>query len=96
MANKDLPSLESLQQKIDAAQEKPETEASANPADAGSAMRLGIELAAGVGVGVAIGYGMDHWLHTAPWLMILGFFFGCVAGFLNLKRAVAEMDKGPR
>ncbi|MGB3721959.1 MAG: AtpZ/AtpI family protein [Pacificimonas sp.] len=50
--------------------------------------RLALELVAGILVGAALGYFLDRWLETSPWLSILGFLFGLVAGFMNLMRAV--------
>ncbi len=36
--------------------------------------------------GIGIGYGLDLWLDTSPW-MLLGFLLlGCVAGFRRLLR----------
>ena len=53
----------------------------------GFAMRIGVELVAALIVGVAIGYFLDQWLGTKPWLMLLGFLFGSAAGFLGVYRA---------
>ncbi|MEM8826173.1 MAG: AtpZ/AtpI family protein [Pseudomonadota bacterium] len=50
--------------------------------------RLALELVAGILVGAALGYFLDRWLGTLPWLSILGFLLGLVAGFMNLMRAV--------
>lgn len=90
-----LPSLESLQQQIDAAQGRAEpgkADSSTTPGDAGLALRLGVELLAGVAVGAGLGLALDKWLHTAPWLFIACFFLGCAAGFLNLKRTAEQLD----
>lgn len=53
----------------------------------GLAFRVGVELVAGVAVGAAIGYGLDHWLGTGPWLMIVFFFLGAGGGMMNVFRA---------
>ncbi|WP_420403611.1 AtpZ/AtpI family protein [Nisaea sp.] len=53
----------------------------------GMAMRIGVELVAGVGVGAGIGYLLDSWLGTAPWLLILFFFLGAAGGMMNVYRA---------
>ncbi len=50
----------------------------------GFAFRIGTELVAGVVMGVAIGLGLDYWLDTRPWFMILFFFLGAGAGMLNV------------
>ena len=54
----------------------------------GFALRIGTELVVGVVVGVAIGLGLDYWLGTKPWLMIVFFFLGAGAGMLNVYRTV--------
>jgi ATP synthase protein I len=55
----------------------------------GFALRIGVELVAALVVGVGIGYGLDRWLGTAPWLMVTFFFLGSAAGFLNVYRVVS-------
>jgi ATP synthase protein I len=51
------------------------------------ALRLGSELVAGVIVGFVIGYGIDHFLGTTPWGMIVFLFLGFAAGTLNVMRS---------
>jgi F0F1-type ATP synthase assembly protein I len=41
----------------------------------GSAFRLGTELVAAVVVGTIIGFILDNWFGTKPWLIIIFFFF---------------------
>lgn len=53
----------------------------------GLAFRVGVELVAGVAVGAGIGYALDRWLGTGPWLMIVFFFLGAGAGMMNVFRA---------
>ncbi|MDF1750711.1 MAG: AtpZ/AtpI family protein [Alphaproteobacteria bacterium] len=59
----------------------------------GFAMRLGTELVAAIGIGVGFGYGLDQWLGTTPWLMVLFFFFGGAAGVMNVYRLSMGMDQ---
>ncbi len=47
---------------------------------------VGVALVAATAIGLAIGYGLDRWLGTAPWLTMVFTLFGIVAGFLNLFR----------
>ncbi|MCH8189303.1 MAG: AtpZ/AtpI family protein [Proteobacteria bacterium] len=54
----------------------------------GFAFRISTELVAGVVLGVAIGLGLDYWLDSRPWFMILFFFLGAGAGMLNVYRTV--------
>ena len=53
----------------------------------GTAMRAGIELVSAVAVGTFIGYWIDVWLGSAPFGMIIMFFMGFAAGFLNIYKA---------
>jgi ATP synthase protein I len=60
----------------------------------GFAFRVGTELVAATGIGVAVGYGLDLWLGTSPWLLILFLFLGGAAGVSNVYRLVSGMDDG--
>ena len=59
----------------------------------GSAFKLGTELVAAVAVGTIIGFILDNWFGTKPWLIIIFFFLGAVAGILNVIRAASRMQK---
>jgi len=56
------------------------------------AMRIGSELVAALIVGVGLGWLLDRWLGTGPWLMILFFFVGGAAGVMNVYRLVEGKD----
>jgi ATP synthase protein I len=68
----------------------------------GAGVQVGIELVAGVIGGGLIGYGLDRWFETWPFLFILFFFLGAAAGMLNAYRYIrrasldAERDSHPR
>ena len=59
----------------------------------GSAFKLGTELVAAVAVGTVIGFILDSWFDTKPWLIIIFFFLGAAAGMLNVIRAAKRMQK---
>ena len=59
----------------------------------GSAFKLGTELVAAVAVGTIIGFILDSWFDTKPWLIIIFFFLGAAAGMLNVIRAANKMQK---
>ena len=59
----------------------------------GSAFKLGTELVAAVAVGTIIGFILDGWFDTKPWLIIIFFFLGAAAGMLNVIRAAKQMQK---
>ena len=59
----------------------------------GSAFKLGSELVAAVAVGTIIGFILDSWFDTKPWLIIIFFFLGAAAGILNVIRTANRMQK---
>ena len=59
----------------------------------GNAFKLGTELVAAVGVGTIIGFILDTWFGTKPWLIIIFFFLGSAAGMLNVIRTAKRMQK---
>lgn len=58
----------------------------------GRAARLGSEFIAAILVGAALGYGLDLWLGSGPWLMLVFLMVGFAAGILNVVRAAADMN----
>jgi len=59
----------------------------------GNAFKLGTELVAAVAVGTIIGFILDSWFDTKPWLIIIFFFLGAAAGMLNVIRTANQMQK---
>ena len=59
----------------------------------GGAFKLGTELVAAVAVGTIIGFILDSWFDTKPWLIIIFFFLGAAAGMLNVIRTAKKMQK---
>lgn len=45
---------------------------------------MGTNMVASTLVGLAIGYYLDKWLGTAPWMLIAWLLFGVVAGFRSM------------
>lgn len=54
---------------------------------------IGISLVAATAIGLLIGYGLDRWLGTSPWLTMIFTIFGIVAGFLNLFRELGLIQR---
>ncbi len=54
---------------------------------------IGIEMMVSVLIGAFGGYGLDRLFHTKPWLMIVGFILGSIAGFVSLFRLLEEENK---
>lgn len=57
---------------------------------------IGVALVAATFIGLGIGYALDKWLGTSPWLMMVFTLFGIVAGFLNLFRDVGLVGRTKR
>jgi ATP synthase protein I len=57
-------------------------------------LRIGIEMVSAVAVGVGIGWLLDAWLGTKPWLMVVFFFMGAAAGILGAYRATGRIAYG--
>ena len=58
----------------------------------GTAFKLGTELVAAVGVGTIIGFILDNWFGTKPWLIIIFFFLGAAAGLMNVIKTANRMQ----
>ncbi|HTI86380.1 MAG TPA: AtpZ/AtpI family protein [Alphaproteobacteria bacterium] len=96
------PSLEDLDARLRAVQERVDSRANGGKKDNGQPMsglglafRVGIELVSALAVGVGIGWLLDRWLGTKPWLMVVFFFLGSAAGVLNVWRAMSGIGPGP-
>ena len=58
-----------------------------------SASSVGLELGLSVGIGLLVGYYMDRWLGTQPWMLLLWMVLGLAAGFRGVLRAVRRADR---
>jgi ATP synthase protein I len=45
---------------------------------------VGISLVVAILIGLAMGYYLDQWLGTSPWMLLLFLLFGVAAGFRNI------------
>ena len=64
-----------------------------NQSSMGIAMRLSSVLVAAVFVASLIGYYLDKWLETGPFLLIFFFFLGAITGILNVVRTSKMINK---
>ena len=82
------PLLKDLEDRLGRARaRKPRPGPKAESSAVGYAFRIAAELVSGLLVGLAIGWLLDRWLGTRPWLMIVFFFLGAAAGILNVYRS---------
>jgi len=58
----------------------------------GVAFKMSTEMVAAVVVGTIIGFILDNWFGTKPWLILIFFFVGVVAGILNVIRSAKDMQ----
>ena len=59
----------------------------------GTAFKMSTELVSAVGVGTIIGFILDNWFGTKPWLILIFFFVGVIAGIMNVVKSAKRMQK---
>ena len=59
----------------------------------GTAFKMSTELVSAVAVGTIIGYILDNWFDTKPWLILIFFFVGVIAGIMNVVKSAKRMQK---
>ena len=59
----------------------------------GKAFQLSTELVSAVLVATIIGFILDNWFDTKPWLIIIFFFIGVATGIINVVRSAKKMQK---
>ena len=78
--------LKNARKKLKVEKENPQT------SNIGQAFKLSTELVVAVFVGTIIGFILDNWFDTKPWLIIIFFFVGVVAGILNVIRSAKKLQ----
>ena len=64
-----------------------------NSSSIGAAFKLSTELVAAVAVGTIIGFILDNTFGTKPWLILIFFFVGVIAGIINVIKSAKNMQK---
>ena len=64
-----------------------------NPSSIGTAFKLSTDLVSAVAVGTIIGFILDKTFGTKPWLILIFFFVGVVAGIMNVIKSAKKMQK---
>ena len=54
---------------------------------------MGTNMVACTVVGLVMGYFLDRWLNTAPWMLLLWLLLGIVAGFRNIYLEAMEINQ---
>ncbi|RKQ70972.1 ATP synthase protein I [Litorimonas taeanensis] len=86
--------LDALNAKLQAAKaRRPQDKAPSSNGNAlGMAWRLSTELIVSVLVGTGLGYGLDKFFETSPWILLVGMGFGFAAGIKAVLRTADRMD----
>ena len=58
----------------------------------GTAFKMSTELVSAVVVGTIIGFILDNWFGTKPWLILIFFFVGVIAGIMNVIKSAKKMQ----
>ena len=64
-----------------------------SPSSIGTAFKMSTELVSAVVVGTIIGFILDKTFGTKPWLILIFFFAGVVAGIVNVFKSAKKMQK---
>ena len=59
----------------------------------GQAFKMSTELVSAVVVGTIIGFILDKWFDTKPWLILIFFFVGVIAGIMNVIKSAKKLQK---
>jgi ATP synthase protein I len=54
---------------------------------------VGFSIVIAVVIGAAVGYGLDRWLGTSPWLFLVCFFLGVAGGIRAVFQTVAAVGR---
>ena len=66
----------------------------------GIGLRAGVEVVSALIAGAGLGFALDRWLGTWPWLFLVGFVLGAAAGVLNVyrlfspRKGAGQLDAG--
>lgn len=93
------PNFKELDTRLQAAQARrapPESSRDRATSGVGAAFRIAADLVAGIAVGVAIGFFLDRWLGTTPWLLIVFFILGSAAGIRNVFKTAERLEQEAR
>ncbi len=95
MADKTPPedALDDLRRRVAAARGEDAQNAPPPQSAASLALRFGGEFGAAIIVGALLGYGVDYFLPTSPWGLVIGFGLGFVAGIVNVARAAQAFNR---
>jgi ATP synthase protein I len=65
---------------------RPEGRGASPQGPMGMGMRAGVEVFSALVVGIGLGFALDRWFGTWPWLFLVFFVLGSAAGVMNVYR----------
>ena len=87
----DLAALNALGDKLKAKQaSKKQNEIVEGNTGMAVGLKYASEFTAAVLVGAFLGYGLDHFLNSAPWFLLVGLLLGFCAGVMNVVRLAKQ------
>ena len=75
------------------ANSKKSKKSSESSSSMGVAFKMSTELVSAVVVGTIIGFILDNWFGTKPWLILIFFFVGVIAGIMNVIKSAKRMQQ---
>ena len=74
-------------------QQRTSSRSKSGVSDIGVGAKVVVDLVAGGGFGGGIGWSLDWWLGTKPWLLVAFLMLGFVAGLLNVIRTANQASR---
>ena len=63
------------------------------PSKLALAFSVGTLITSNIVGGIFLGYWLDRWLETAPWLIVTGLLLGTVGAFVSLIRVIGRLNR---
>lgn len=83
--------LEQVRDRRAGAEKKASSRSRSGASDIGVGVKVAVDLVAGVGFGGGIGWSLDWWLGTKPWLLVVFLMLGFAAGLMNVIRTANKV-----
>jgi len=62
----------------------------------GELSTVALTLPSSIAVGLVMGYFLDKWLGTRPWMLLAFLLFGVASGLLSLFRGLRKLERAAR
>jgi len=57
------------------------------------ALSVGAVISTNIVGGIIIGYLLDRWLNTAPWMIVTGLILGTIGAFIAVYRIMSQLNE---